>query len=90
MNSLTEFSTHLIGFENIVSTLISKGWMHKFYEVFLTSYSQMKICPGENLIRNNAWRLMCSRLEQYQWKYSKTEEKYSILNRQKYIAFIMQ
>ena len=66
MNSFNEVSAHLIGFaENEVSALVGgrcsncKDALYNYSHEYLHEYVQ-----ETNLIRNNAWRLTCSHLEQ--------------------------
>ena len=63
MNSFNEVSAHLIGFENDVSALFGRGQMLELQGLVIQLQSWISF-QETNLIRNNAWRLTCSHLEQ--------------------------
>ena len=63
MNSFNEVSAHLIGFENEVSALFGRGRMLELQRLVIQLQSWISV-QETNLIRNNAWRLACSHLEQ--------------------------
>ena len=63
MNSFNEVSARLIGFENEVSALFGRGQMLELQGRVIQLQSWISV-QETNLIRNNAWRLTCSHLEQ--------------------------